>query len=113
MKISKELTRGSNALLVLGVISKCDMYGYQIVKTIETASNDVFIMKEGTLYPILHQLEKDGCLESYWCEAEGRNRKYYKITEKGLKQLVRKQEEWQVFSAAVGKVLGGAGLVRA
>ena len=112
MKISKELTKGSNALLVLSVISKADMYGYQIIKTIEKTSDDVFQMNEGTLYPILHALEADGCLESYWCQAEGRKRKYYKITEKGLKQFAEKEKEWNVFSDAVGKVIGGAELVR-
>ena len=112
MKISKELTKGSNALLVLSVISKADMYGYQIIKTIEKTSNDVFQMNEGTLYPILHSLEADGCLESYWCEAEGRKRKYYKITELGLKQFADKAKEWNIFYDAVGKVIGGAEIVR-
>ena len=104
MKISKELAKGSTGLLVLSVISKTDMYGYQIIKTLEVMSN------EGTLYPILHSLEKEGSLESYWCEAEGRKRKYYKITESGLAELADKKREWQSFSGAVSKVLGGAKL---
>lgn len=107
MKISKELAKGSTALLVLSVISKRDMYGYEIIKTIENASEDVFSLNEGTLYPILHSLESNGCLEAYWCEAEGRKRKYYKITDKGLKELLTKEKEWNVFSGAVRKVLGG------
>ena len=108
MKISKELAKGSTGLLVLSVISKTDMYGYQIIKTIEQTSEEVFSLNEGTLYPILHSLEKEGCLEAYWCEAEGRKRKYYKITEKGLKELASREQEWNVFSGAVKKVLGGA-----
>ena len=111
MKINKELTKGSTAMLVLSVISKRDMYGYQIIKVIGINSDSVFEMNEGTLYPILHALEADKCLESYWCEAEGRRRKYYKITDKGLKQLAEKEKEWKEFSTAVGKVLGGAELV--
>lgn len=113
MKINKELSKGSTALMVLSVISKRDMYGYQIIKNIELASDDVFSLNEGTLYPILHSLEADGCLEAYWCEAEGRKRKYYKITEKGLGELAAKEEEWGVFSSAVTKVLGGAKLAEA
>ena len=113
MKISKELAKGSTALLVLSVIAKEDMYGYQIIKTIEKQSNSVFSMKEGTLYPILHTLESDGYLTAYWVEAEGRSRKYYKITDKGLKQFDEKQEEWAVFSDAVNRVLGGASLAGA
>ena len=110
MKISKELAKGSTGLLVLSVISKTDMYGYQIIKTLEVMSENVFSLNEGTLYPILHSLEKEGSLESYWCEAEGRKRKYYKITESGLAELADKKREWQSFSGAVSKVLGGAKL---
>ncbi len=113
MKISKELAKGSTALLVLSVISKRDMYGYQIIKTIEKESDEVFSMNEGTLYPILHSLEAEKCLESYWCEAEGRKRKYYKITTKGIKELEGKEQEWKTFSTAVTKVLGGAKLAEA
>lgn len=113
MKISKELAKGSTALLVLSVISKRDMYGYQIIKTIEKESDEVFSMNEGTLYPILHSLEAEKCLESYWCEAEGRKRKYYKITTKGIKKLEGKEQEWKTFSTAVTKVLGGAKLAEA
>ncbi len=113
MKISKELAKGSTALLVLSVISKRDMYGYQIIKTIEKESDEVFSMNEGTLYPILHSLEEEKCLESYWCEAEGRKRKYYKITTKGIKELEGKEKEWKTFSTAVTKVLGGAKLAEA
>ena len=103
-------TKGSTGLLVLSVISKTDMYGYQIIKTLEVMSENVFSLNEGTLYPILHSLEKEGSLESYWCEAEGRKRKYYKITESGLAELADKKREWQSFSGAVSKVLGGAKL---
>ena len=107
MKISKELAKGSTGLLVLSVISKTDMYGYQIIKTIEQTSEDVFSLNEGTLYPILHSLEKEGCLEAYWCEAEGRKRKYYRITAKGLGELESRKQEWNTFSNAVTRVLGG------
>ena len=110
MRISKELAKGSTGLLVLSVLSRQELYGYQIIKTVELMSESVFQMNEGTLYPILHSLEKEGALESYWCEAEGRKRKYYKITESGLAELADKKREWQSFSGAVSKVLGGAKL---
>ncbi len=113
MKINKELSKGSNALLVLSVLARGDSYGYQIVKVIENASQEVFVMNEGTLYPILHSLETEKYVESYWCEAEGRKRKYYKITDKGRKQLVEKEKEWKVFSTAVEKVLGFTELINA
>ena len=110
MKISKELAKGSTGLLVLSVISRGEMYGYQIIKTVEMMSDNVFQMNEGTLYPILHSLEKESFLTSRWCESEenGRKRKYYKITEKGLTELTKQKQEWETYSYAVGKILDGA-----
>ncbi len=109
MKISKELAKGSTGMMVLSVISRHEMYGYQIIKTVEMTSNNVFQMNEGTLYPILHSLEKEGFLTSHWVESEenGRKRKYYQITEKGIKELASQKKEWEEYSKAVGKVLGG------
>lgn len=109
MKISKELIKGSTSLLVMSVLKEKDLYGYKIIKELELESENVFELKEGTLYPILHALEKENYLESYWDESDGRKRKYYHITKKGLKALKEKQEEWKVFSVSVNKVLGFAG----
>ncbi|MBQ3499794.1 MAG: PadR family transcriptional regulator [Clostridia bacterium] len=106
MNLKKELTKGSSALLVLSVLKKKDMYGYQIIKEIELSSEKVFSFKEGTLYPILHSFEQNGLVKSYWEESDqGRKRKYYHITKKGLKELDVTKEEWEAYSAAVGKVL--------
>ena len=108
MNIKKELSKGSSSLLVLSVLEKSDMYGYQIIKEIELRSEKVFSFKEGTLYPILHTFEKDGLVKSYWDESEqGRKRKYYKITKKGLKVLNDSRKEWESYSSAVGKVISG------
>lgn len=106
MNLKKELTKGSSALLVLSVLQKKDMYGYQIIKEIELRSEKVFSFKEGTLYPILHSFEQNDLVKSYWEESEqGRKRKYYHITKKGLKELDDTKKEWEAYSAAVGKVL--------
>ena len=106
MKISKELMKGSTPTLVLSVMENEDMYGYQIIKELEKRSENVFCLKEGTLYPILHSLEDAGYLESYWVDMECKKRKYYHITHKGKAQLKEKKEEFKVYSASVGKVLG-------
>lgn len=110
MRISKELAKGSTGLLVLGVLSKHEMYGYQIIKTVELMSENVFQMNEGTLYPILHALEKEEFLTAYWAESAetGRKRKYYKITEKGIKELSSQKQEWDVYQKAVNRVLSNA-----
>ena len=106
MKISKELMKGSTPTLVLSVMENEDMYGYRIIKELEKRSENVFCLKEGTLYPILHSLEDAGYLESYWVDMESKKRKYYHITRKGKAQLQEKKEEFKVYSASVGKVLG-------
>ena len=108
MNIKKELTKGSSALLVLSVLEKADMYGYRIIKEIEMRSEFVFSLKEGTLYPILHAFEKNGYVESYWEGKEGdRRRKYYHLTQKGIKVLQENKQEWESYSKAVDKVIGG------
>lgn len=108
MDVRKELTKGSSSLLVLSVLEEKDLYGYRIIKEIEYKSEFVFSFKEGTLYPILHAFEKEGYVESYWVENEGeRKRKYYHITSKGKRLLNENREQWKVYSAAVGRVIGG------
>lgn len=108
MKLSKELIKGSTSMLILSVLKGKDLYGYKIIKKLELRSESVFEFKEGTLYPILHALENENYLESYWDEVDNRKRKYYHLTRKGLKQLVDKEEEWKVYSKSVEKVLGFA-----
>ncbi|MGN0499051.1 MAG: PadR family transcriptional regulator [Acutalibacteraceae bacterium] len=105
MKISKTLIKGSTSMLVMSVLKGKDLYGYKIIKELELRSESVFELKEGTLYPILHALEEEGFLESYWEEFDGRKRKYYHLTRKGEKQLNEKQQEWKLFSKSVDKVL--------
>ena len=108
MRYSKELLKGSTSILVLSVLNNNDLYGYRIIRELEIRSENAFEMSEGTLYPILHALEKEKFLESYWKDVEGRNRKYYHITKKGLKELESKKQEFEEFSTAVNKVLNFA-----
>ncbi len=105
MDIKKELTKGSSAMLVLSALEKEDLYGYMIIKKIAAQSDNVFSFKEGTLYPILHNFEQNGLVKSYWTECDGRKRKYYQITKKGLKNLADTKQEWEAYTVAVNKVL--------
>ncbi len=105
MAFNKELMKGSIPLLLLSVIAQEDMYGYRIVKELEMRSENVFQLKEGTLYPALHLLEQEGLVTSYWVDAENRKRKYYHITHKGKRQLREKREEFRDYTAAVERVL--------
>lgn len=105
MKISKELLKGSSVILVLSVLKNKDLYGYKIIREIEIRSDSTFSMSEGSLYPVLHALEKEKYLVSYWEEHDGRSRKYYHITKNGIKLLEAKKEEWKLYSTSVNKVL--------
>ena len=103
--MNKGLIKGSTITLILNELSKEPMYGYKIIKEIEGKSNGVFIFKEGTLYPILHDLEKKKFIESYWEVENGRRRKYYKITIEGIENLNRLKKEWNEFVFAVNTFL--------
>ena len=106
MKFDKGLIAGSSTLLVLSLLEKEDMYGYQMITELSRRSNDAFQMKEGTLYPILHALEKGKYLSSYEQEAPtGRVRKYYRLTPRGREFLGKKRAEWERFSHGVNQVL--------
>lgn len=102
----KESLRTSASLMLLSLIEKKDMYGYEIIETLRHASKNIFDLKEGTLYPMLHRLEKQGFLKSYNQKTEsGPNRKYYTLTDKGAKQLVEEKEAWSIFSGAINAVV--------
>lgn len=106
MGINKELLKGGTAMLVLSVLESGEMYGYQIIKELEKRSETVFSLKEGTLYPILHVLEQEGLLEAYWEETQSaRKRRYYRITDKGRKELARQKKEWEDYAGAVCRII--------
>ena len=108
MKFDKGLMAGSSTLLVLSLLDKGDMYGYQMIEELSRRSNDTFQMQEGTLYPILHGLEKGKYLTSYQQQAPtGRMRKYYRLTRRGRELLEEKKAEWEAFRQGVGDVLSG------
>ena len=107
MKISKELLKGSTKMLILEMVKDENMYGYQMIKKLKEKSNNVFEFKEGTLYPILHSLEEEWLISSYWDDTTGKKRKYYAITTEGKKSLKEKNEEWKIFSESVNRVIGG------
>jgi PadR family transcriptional regulator PadR len=84
------------------------MYGYQIVKELQARSEGYFELEQGTLYPALHRLEKDGLVESNWEVVEdGPSRKYYYITDKGYVELNKSAQQWTDFSKNLLKLLDG------
>ena len=108
MKIDKSLMTDSTTMLVLSLLSREEMYGYQMITELARRSDHTFELKEGTLYPILHGLEADRLVTVREREAEsGRMRKFYRITKRGLKLLEEKKEEWAFFTEKVNAVLCG------
>ena len=105
MAVDKSLLSGSMTMLILRLLSEKDMYGYEMIETLRQKSQNVFELKAGTLYPLLHGLEDKGMLTSYEKEYSGKTRKYYSITKNGKKLLKQKKEEWNEYSGAIFNVL--------
>ena len=108
MEIDKGLVSGSMALLVLKLLEDGDKYGYQKIEELKRRSDDTFHLKAGTLYPLLHSLEEKGLVTAYEREAAARKlRRYYHLTEEGGAALRQKEENWNNYARAVGRVLRG------
>lgn len=108
MKISKEFLGASSLLLVLSLLEESDKYGYEIIRELDARSDGTFQLKEGTLYPVLHKLEKSGLVHSYMNNGDnGKQRKYYHITEKGKRQFIEEKKLWKSFTYSVNSVIGG------
>lgn len=100
-------TAGSALLdaVVLSVVSREDTYGYQITQDVRK----IMDVSESTLYPVLRRLQKDGYLETFDMEFQGRNRRYYKITSNGMILLDKYRSEWILFKKGVDEILLGIG----
>lgn len=105
MAIDKTLVSGSVTMLLLKLLSKKDMYGYEMIMTLRERSNNVFELKAGSLYPLLHSMEEKNLVTSYEQEVLGKVRKYYSLTNEGKKALKHKEEEWKEYTQAVADVM--------
>ena len=104
MDISKDLIAASSTPLILAILKNQDNYGYAIIKAIKEISNDEIVWTEGMLYPVLHRLEKDGYIESYWQKSEtGRKRKYYRLKADGLLELENQKKQWDIVHLALSQ----------
>ena len=103
--IDKTLLSGSMGTMLLKLLSEKDMYGYEMIATLRLRSQNVFELKAGTLYPLLHAMEAKNYLTAYEQDVAGKVRKYYSITDDGRRFLKSKMDEWETYSAAVANVL--------
>ena len=108
-----DLVRSSTETLVLSVLADGAKYGYQILALLRERSAGRLDLAAGTLYPILHKLERAGCVRSRWDDSTGRNRKWYALTDKGRRRLENDAREWMSYVTCVREilqpVLGGNG----
>jgi DNA-binding PadR family transcriptional regulator len=104
--IDAELTKGTLSLLILSLLKRRAMYGYELAATVKQETGGAFEWRAGSLYPSLHKLEKDGLVQAEWQgRPEGRQRKYYHLTESGEDALAEKVKAWSSLSQAVNQVL--------
>jgi PadR family transcriptional regulator PadR len=92
--------------LILATIAEEPAHGYAILQRLKQRSAGTFDLAEGTLYPALHRLERDGLLTSSWSTESGRRRRIYRITKAGASTLEVRRGEWKVFAHAIDAVFG-------
>ena len=101
-----ELIKGTLSLIILSLLSRRAMYGYEIVATVKEETDGALDWKAGSLYPCLHKLEKDGMIRGEWeGEPDTRQRKYYHITKAGRSAFDEKQESWSQLTRAITQIM--------
>ncbi len=101
-----ELVKGTLSLLILSLLTRSSMYGYEIAATVHRDTDGAFTWREGSLYPNLHKLQADGLIVGEWEEKEtGRKRRYYHITAKGRAALKEKRQSWALLCDSVNRIL--------
>lgn len=104
--ISSDGIRGYNDVIILSVLNEGDSYGYAVSQKIRDVSEELYVIKETTLYSAFNRLEKNGYIHSYPGEVtHGKKRTYYQITDKGLTFLSEKQEEWEQTKKVVNRFM--------
>ena len=106
-KYERQMKKGVLDMLVLKLLETESKYGHQIIQEMKEKSEEIFLLKDGTLYPILYRLEDDGMVVSRWSEAEGKQvpRKYYVITENGREALNQMESIWKRISSGILSIM--------
>ena len=109
MKFESQLLKGIAPVVVLEILSRGQMYGYELSQAIEQRSGDILTLGKGTLYPLLYNLEAKKLIKGKWQQANsGRKRRYYSITSKGKSQLAKQKAQLKELTAGLNLVFGGA-----
>ncbi|HHW26863.1 MAG TPA: PadR family transcriptional regulator [Firmicutes bacterium] len=106
MRVNKELSKGTHEIIILELLSRKDMHGYELVQEMELLSDKAFSMSQGSLYPLLHVMESKRYIDSYEETVNGRKRRCYTLTDKGRSVLAEKKNQWKVLVNAMERILG-------
>lgn len=102
-----EQLKGHLGGLILAVLADGPLHGYAVIEALKRRSGGVLALPEGTVYPALHRLERDGLLSSNWSTEAGRRRRVYQLTQRGERGLSDRRASWRVFSTTIEAVLAG------
>ena len=109
MEFDREFLTGTVGVLLLSLLSERPMYAYEMLQEAERRSARTFELKEGTVYPALHQMARAGLVRATWRDSPvGRPRKYYSLTPKGRRRAESKRRQWATISAAMRAIVGDA-----
>lgn len=104
INVPKDLIAASVIPLILAILKEQDSYGYAIIKRVKELSQNELVWNEGMLYPVLHRLEEQGHIASYWKDSEiGRQRKYYRIERSGFEELIKQKKQWLMVHSTLAK----------
>ncbi|HSP72506.1 MAG TPA: helix-turn-helix transcriptional regulator [Gaiellaceae bacterium] len=103
--MQREVLKGHLDLLLLATVAEEPAHGYLVVERLKERTGGELDLAEGTVYPALHRLERQGLLESSWATAAGRRRRVYRLTRRGHDELAATRSDWTRFSRAVGAVV--------
>jgi len=107
MRIRAKIARGSGELAILSLLAEQPLYGFEIARRIRERTGGALKFTLASLYPLLYAMEKRGWVQGYWQRNEaGRDRRYYRLTSSGRKQLAPLREEWRAFFQALDSLAG-------
>ena len=105
MMVDKELVAATSKPLILAILAEGDSYGYEMIQRVHELTGNELKWTDSMLYPVLHRLEKEGWVTSYWQPSPtGRKRKYYAVTEDGLAELEEKKRQWRIADGALASL---------
>jgi PadR family transcriptional regulator PadR len=106
-RIRSKIARGSGELAILSLLAEQPCYGFEIARQIGERTNGALKFTLASLYPLLYEMEKRGLVEGHWQSNEaGRDRRYYRLTPAGRRQLAPLREEWRSFFQALDTLAG-------